>query len=209
MPYHRESDISREKDESALQEGLSTGLNVGSSSDADDPSVVRSDVGERDVRGISEGGVGAGHDSDGDGIVMDAGDNDDADDPNIVGESSGSGGDGGGGRGRSAARHRGVEKWGRSRGKHDWAQTVGKKKKNLSKEYVSSRTHKVVLKREIGPACKDGCFQKIGYEKIKEIFYLFWDMGNYDQQNAHLISLISREEPKRKHNKNIRKARVN
>ena len=206
--HYRKSDInamagiSKKDDESGLQGGCNTGLNVDTSSDADDPSVVDSEVSQMDVRVVSEGGVDARHDSE-----MDVGEDDDADDSNFVVESSASGGCGG--RARPAVRHRVVEKRGRSCGTHNWAQTVAKKKRNLGKEYVSSRTHRVVQKREIGPACKDVCFPEVGLEKIKEIFSVFWDIGNYDKQNAHLISLICTEEPKRKRGKNIRKARVN
>lgn len=41
----------------------------------------------------------------------------------------------------------------------------------------------------MGPACRDGCFEKIG-DYGQRIFNDFWAIGNYDQQNQHLQSLI-------------------
>ena len=82
--------------------------------------------------------------------------------------------------------------------KDRWGSEVSKKKRNLGESYVSYRTKKEMPARQVGPRCKDGCFDKIGDEKVNEIFSAFWNIGIYDMQNQYLQSLIKSVEVKRR-----------
>jgi len=85
----------------------------------------------------------------------------------------------------------------RKRDPQTWERNVTKTKRNLGQAYTSYWTKKDVPKREIGEPCKCGCFDKLGYEKINEIFNSFWNIGNYDKQNAYLGGLVKEKEIKR------------
>ena len=82
-----------------------------------------------------------------------------------------------------------------------WARNIAKKKRNLGQEYVSEKTKNVVAARKVGPPCSDGCYDKLGMEKIHAIVTNFWGMGDYDRQNQYLIGCISEEQHKRKYTK--------
>lgn len=85
----------------------------------------------------------------------------------------------------------------RKRDPQTWERNVTKTKRNLGQSYTSYWTKKDVPKREIGEPCKCGCFEKLGYEKINDIFNSFWSIGNYDKQNAYLGGLVKEKEIKR------------
>ena len=70
-------------------------------------------------------------------------------------------------------------------------QTCAKRARNTGKAYISRDTGKQVPARVVGPPCKDNCFDKIGPDKIKEIYDNFWSIANYDLQNAYLSKLVS------------------
>ena len=82
-----------------------------------------------------------------------------------------------------------------------WIQNISKKKRNLGQEYVSVKTKKVMPARKVGPPCNDGCFPKVGLEKIEEIHKQFWEIGDYNRQNEYLIRCLTEEPFKRKYTK--------
>ena len=68
----------------------------------------------------------------------------------------------------------------------EWANEKEQRLRNQGKEYESYRTGKMVAAKKIGQPCKDGCFNNVGEEAIKDIFYNFWASGNYNMQNEYL-----------------------
>lgn len=44
--------------------------------------------------------------------------------------------------------------------------------------------------RVIGPPCRDGCFNKVIRPVIEKVFKEFWEIGNYDLQNAYLQKIV-------------------
>ena len=56
-----------------------------------------------------------------------------------------------------------------------WQKSIAKAKRNNSEDYVSyaSKKQRVGLKK-IGAQCKDGCFEKVGMEKVQSILDSFW-----------------------------------
>ena len=105
-----------------------------------------------------------------------------------------------------------VEKSGRKRQRkpEQWHRNIAKKRRNLGKAYVSSKTGKKVASKKIGRPCNDGCFNKVTMEGVQAIHDKYWDSGSYDLQNAYLIGCIklvpikrkrtTQEVSKRKHN---------
>ena len=79
-----------------------------------------------------------------------------------------------------------------------WKKHVAKQARNLGQAYTSYTTKKPVAERKIGPACNDGCFDKVGMQRVQEIFANFWEIGDYDRQNQYLQALIKEEAVKRK-----------
>ena len=67
---------------------------------------------------------------------------------------------------------------------------IAKRKRNLGESYINVSSHEVAA-RKVGPQCRDGCFEKVTLEGVKEIFESFWKMGNYDLQNAYIQKLVS------------------
>ena len=51
----------------------------------------------------------------------------------------------------------------------EWRRIVSKTKRNTGHEYFSRNTGRVVKKHKAGPACKDGCFYKLGSDNIRKI----------------------------------------
>ena len=143
----------------------------------------------------------SGYDSD-DAVV-----NDNADDPddvepvqtvNSVSESDNN---------TTANRHkpkRVVVKKGRSvvRNFEGWQKSIAKAKRNRGEDYVSyaSKKQRVGLKK-IGAQCKDGCFEKVGMEKVQSILDSFWAIGDYNKQNAYISGCISEAGFKSKYTK--------
>lgn len=68
----------------------------------------------------------------------------------------------------------------------------------LGEEYVSRDTGRVVNKREVGPACNDGCYDKIGMDVIKAIHESFWGIGDYTLQNAYIQKYAVKKEVRRR-----------
>ena len=85
----------------------------------------------------------------------------------------------------------------RKRDENSWVKTCAKHARNTGKAYISRDTGKQVPARAVGPPCKDNCFDKIGPDKIKEIYDNFWSIANYDLQNAYLSKLVSSTDIKR------------
>ena len=52
---------------------------------------------------------------------------------------------------------------------------------------------------KIGPPCKckEGCFGKLGMEKIQHIFDKFWAINDFNIQNQYIDKLIIQTETKR------------
>ena len=51
--------------------------------------------------------------------------------------------------------------------------------------------------RHIGAPCSCSCFDKIGLHKIQTIFNAFWQLGDYNLQNAYLSKLVHSNDVKR------------
>lgn len=88
-----------------------------------------------------------------------------------------------------------------------WAKNVAKKRRNLGLAYTAYTSKKDVAARKMGPACSDGCFDKIGADNAEKIFKEFWAIGNYNQQNQHLQGLIKEVPIKRRRTKEEDKQR--
>ena len=74
-------------------------------------------------------------------------------------------------------------------------QLSGKKNKaklrrNSGQEYVSTHSGKVVKRREVGEACKDGCFDKLGMGNIKAIHESFWALSDFTLQNTFIQKFV-------------------
>ncbi|XP_064092841.1 uncharacterized protein LOC135205710 isoform X1 [Macrobrachium nipponense] len=78
---------------------------------------------------------------------------------------------------------------------------VSKRKRNSGLEYISVTTKKLMPARKVGPACRDGCYDKIGRDNIEEIHKCFWGIGNDDRQNEYLMRCVSEVAFKRKYTK--------
>lgn len=80
---------------------------------------------------------------------------------------------------------------------NDWQKNECKLKRNSGSAYISRNNKRHVVARKIGPPCKCGCFEKIGAELVTNIFDSFWQIGNYDLQNAYLSKLLICNDVKR------------
>lgn len=100
-----------------------------------------------------------------------------------------SGNSGTGGSSRGKKRKRNPEKW---------AQNLAKARRNSGKEYTSRTTKQVIPGKVIGPPCADGCFDIITLPVVEALFKEFWDIGNYDLQNAYIQKLVKPVEIKRR-----------
>ncbi|XP_064085627.1 uncharacterized protein LOC135200853 [Macrobrachium nipponense] len=67
-----------------------------------------------------------------------------------------------------------------------WKMNIAKKLRNEGKAYISRKTHKEVEARKIGPACADGCFEKVTMPVIEALFKEYWGMGDYNAQTSYL-----------------------
>lgn len=79
-----------------------------------------------------------------------------------------------------------------------WAQNVAKQLRNRGQAYTSVFTKKQVSARTIGKPCKDGCFDKVKRRVIEILFKEFWEIGNFDLQNAYIQKLVRPKEIKRR-----------
>ena len=63
--------------------------------------------------------------------------------------------------------------------KETWKKNVAKAKRNKGQEYVSLATGKTVPERKVGPPCKCSkkCYDRVGYQNIKDIFHDYWNSG--------------------------------
>ena len=78
----------------------------------------------------------------------------------------------------------------RQRHKDKWKGEIAKRARNKGEEYKTRHGDVLVPARTIGSLCKCGCMNSIGRDKVKEIFDKFWEIGNYDHQNAYLSKLV-------------------
>lgn len=118
-------------------------------------------------------------------------------------------------RGRSrdrsarAVSHKEQTKRGRTRVRGEWAHEKAKRLRNLGKEYFSYSTGKKIPARKIGEPCKDGCFAKLGVDVVEDVFKRFWEIGDYDKQNAYITQRVRSVPVKRKYTKSGQSSRVN
>lgn len=84
----------------------------------------------------------------------------------------------------------------RERKPQNWHQNVLKMKRNTGQEYVNT-AGRVVPARKIGPACSDGCFNKIAESVRKEVHQDFWKIGNFALQNSFIQKHASKMPVKR------------
>lgn len=77
-----------------------------------------------------------------------------------------------------------------------------KKRKNLGHAYISI-SGKEVKAAELGPSCKCNrkCGETIGQTEAEHIFNSFWNIGNYNEQNAFLFGSIKVFPKKRSYKK--------
>ncbi|GBM60789.1 hypothetical protein AVEN_125452-1 [Araneus ventricosus] len=81
--------------------------------------------------------------------------------------------------------------------KKTWNKVEVKKKRKYGEEYVSRHTNAVVPACQIGEPCSRQFSSKIGQGNAQQIFKAFWELGNYDIQNAYLSKLIISNDVKR------------
>ena len=64
-------------------------------------------------------------------------------------------------------------------------------KRNIGEEYVS-RTGKTVHKKHVGPDCQCAlkCFEKLDESNVKQSFKMFWEIGDFNTQNAYLFGAM-------------------
>ena len=86
----------------------------------------------------------------------------------------------------------------RVRNVSQWKKVKTKKLRDSGKEYVSRSNGKKVASRKVGPACNDGCFDKVGRAAIQSIFENFWALESYDKQTAYLQKLMDSVPVKRR-----------
>ncbi|KAK3895105.1 hypothetical protein Pcinc_001200 [Petrolisthes cinctipes] len=70
--------------------------------------------------------------------------------------------------------------------------------KNSGKEYVSVKSRRRVRSRQIGAACRDGCFDLVTVPVIKTLFSNFWAIASYDAQTAYIQKLVHKVNVKRR-----------
>ena len=58
----------------------------------------------------------------------------------------------------------------RARKPEKWKQNIRQKQRNLGQAYYSQMAKKNVAARKIGPACRDGCFDKVTRPVIEALF---------------------------------------
>ncbi|XP_076058391.1 uncharacterized protein LOC143035331 isoform X3 [Oratosquilla oratoria] len=85
----------------------------------------------------------------------------------------------------------------RSRNEEKWEKTKAKYARNKGEAYTSYTTKQQVAARAVGPACKCGCFDKVGMDSINELFNKFWEMGDFNHQNAYISKMVTSMEVKR------------
>ena len=95
------------------------------------------------------------------------------------------------------------KKVGRSKQKGLSWEKYNKMLKNRGEKYESAKSKKVNAPKKIGPPCKckNKCFEKVGEDGVKCIFDAFWEIGDYNAQNAYLASRMQINKPKRKYTK--------
>ena len=84
----------------------------------------------------------------------------------------------------------------RQRNVENWKKTKLKQARDRGKSYISRNNNQSIPARALGPACKCGCFEKLGRDKVQEFFDNFWAIGNFDHQNAYLSKLVTSVEVK-------------
>ncbi|KAK3884060.1 hypothetical protein Pcinc_011648 [Petrolisthes cinctipes] len=79
-----------------------------------------------------------------------------------------------------------------------WIKNVAKEKRNKGEEYVScSGKKRPMPARAIGTPCNDGCFDKVTAPVVNKLFYDFWNIGDFDQQNYYIRKLVKKVSVKR------------
>ena len=73
------------------------------------------------------------------------------------------------------------ERWERE---HIEAKCARNKGETYNPVYNKVRSDALVPAHTIGPPCKYWCFDKLGPDNVKDIFNNFWEIGNFDLQNA-------------------------
>lgn len=71
------------------------------------------------------------------------------------------------------------------------------KNRNTGKEYKTSKG-RIIRERVCQPLakCRKNCAGRISYEKQKQLFVTYWNLGSYTSRIIYLAGLISIEEPK-------------
>ena len=67
---------------------------------------------------------------------------------------------------------------------------VAKIKRNKGEAYTSPSSGRAVPKCVIGAPCCDKCFEKVTRGGVESIFKAFWEIGDYNLQNAYIQKLV-------------------
>ena len=72
----------------------------------------------------------------------------------------------------------------------EWKCNVMKRKRNRGEGY-SRVTGRHVEPRCVGPACRDGCYDKITMPIVRDLHKQFWQIGDFGLQNAYIQKNVS------------------
>ncbi|XP_068206989.1 papilin-like isoform X2 [Palaemon carinicauda] len=78
----------------------------------------------------------------------------------------------------------------RGRNPDGWRMNIVKKLRNEGKAYISRKSNKLVEARKIGPACSNGCFERLTMPVVEALFKEYWALGDYNAQTAYLLNLM-------------------
>ena len=84
----------------------------------------------------------------------------------------------------------------RLRYEKQWKVSAAKMKRNMGEEYVSRHSKMLVPARKMGEKSNCWCFEKIGEEKVKDIFKAFGAISDFNQQNEYISKIVRSEEAK-------------
>ncbi|XP_057687902.1 uncharacterized protein LOC130913356 isoform X4 [Corythoichthys intestinalis] len=81
----------------------------------------------------------------------------------------------------------------RRRRQHEWLRSKMKEARNKGKAYVNTRGMPVPEKNLVSlphHLCRHKCTDRVSEEERRAIFHNFWDLGNFDLQNAFICASV-------------------
>ena len=79
----------------------------------------------------------------------------------------------------------------------EWLCNSTKRKRNRGEGYVSRVTGRHVAPRSVGPACRDGCYDKITMPIVRALHQQFWQIGDFALQNSYIQKNVTLSAVKR------------